>query len=694
MSLVAWNKTKKRNFASRSTGALNGRHAHYFNGSRSTGDFYTNTLDDTQNLLHTNPLPAAPVRNSATGKMNPSEYVLVWGKHPSHCIPLDRFQCITLGRQTVRTKLSRASHTCLLSLCTTAKQQVPSQSSQQQQQSSFDDGSSSSRKQEHASVLDIQAPTKMDRDLFANAFAQFLGINIITFEVEWDAEQQSVASPIPAITTGGSSTSNSKPSPEAVSSSATRDLNHQKNNKSVILKKKMDTRTRQNNHNKNMNKTAVTSASSSHTNPTPPTTTTLTTTKSIPISTDYKETESVHMIKTDAVVVATNSMSAQRPPPLTDNENNRILSDDDDVDDLSAVSSLTNHVDGEIVEELHCIIIGLKNELNAARAEANRAVKVAEQAIQSAESVHDSNNNHGGAGGSGGSDWNATVTHQAAKAAALAQKKSAAALSRARQAEESLAREQAVKLQLEKQSQVLQHRLRGLQAQLHFSSRSLSTTSFKNTNDRTFHEERCWRRKLLSNVLDTRGTARTYCALFPLPPSPPPSSSFNASAKSKAQSKGDGEYTEEIRILQRVSPTAIYIEEESDSKSTNSGTGDDHDKEEVSNAAAGRYFNFDAVIGNDMEEVYEGNHYSIVLCKYSMDTFFSFAYSIISCNIHTNLLSSQHNRISPSIAHGCLIRRLLLCILYSRCLHFCKFTQKYVTSTLISHQGLDGYLAL
>ena len=56
----------------------------------------------------------------------------------------------------------------------------------------------------------------------------------------------------------------------------------------------------------------------------------------------------------------------------------------------------------------------------------------------------------------------------AAKAAALAQKKSAAALSRARQAEESLAREQAVKLQLEKQSQVLQHRLRGLQAQLHF----------------------------------------------------------------------------------------------------------------------------------------------------------------------------------------------------------------------------------
>lgn len=664
MSLVAWNKTKKRNFASRSTGALNARHAHYFNGSRSTGDFYTNTLDDTQNLLHTNtnPRPAAPVRNSATGKMNPSEYVLVWGKHPSHCIPLDRFQCITLGRQTVRTKLSRASHTCLLSLCTTAKQQVPSQSSQQQQQSSFDDGSCSRPKQEHASVLDIQAPTKMDRDLFANAFAQFLGINIITFEVEWDAEQQSVASPIPAITTGGSSTSNSKPSPEAVSPPATRALNHQKSNKSVISKKKMGTRTRQ-----NMNKTAVTSASSSHTNPIPPTTTTVTTTKSIPISNDYKDTEPEHMKNKDAAVVATNSMSAQRPPTPTDNENNRILSDDNDIDDLSAVSSLTNHVDGEIVEELHCIIIGLKNELNAARAEANRAVKVAEQAIQSAESVHDSNNNHGGAGGNGGSDWNATVTHQAAKAAALAQKKSAAALSRARQAEESLAREQAVKLQLEKQSQVLQHRLRGLQAQLHFSSRSLSTTSFNNyktyTNDKAFHEERCWRRKLLSNVLDTRGTARTYCALFPLPPSPPPSSSSNTNAKSK----GDGKYTKEVRILQRVSPTAIYIEEESDSKSMNSVTGNDHDEEEVSNTAAGRYFNFDAVIGNDMEEVYEGNHYSIVRCKYSMETFFSFVFSIISCNIHMNLLSSQHNRISPSIAHGCLVRRLLLCILYSRC---------------------------
>ena len=100
----------------------------------------------------------------------------------------------------------------------------------------------------------------------------------------------------------------------------------------------------------------------------------------------------------------------------------------DDTDNHSHVSSLTGGVDQEIVEELHQAIIELRSELDASRAEAARAVKVAEQAIQSAENCTSS-------------DWNSTVTHKAAEAAAQAQKKSAEAIARARMAEERLAAE-------------------------------------------------------------------------------------------------------------------------------------------------------------------------------------------------------------------------------------------------------------
>lgn len=100
----------------------------------------------------------------------------------------------------------------------------------------------------------------------------------------------------------------------------------------------------------------------------------------------------------------------------------------DNTDNHSHVSSLTGGVDQEIVEELHQAIIELRTELDASRAEAARAVKVAEQAIQSAENCTSS-------------DWNSTVTHKAAEAAAQAQRKSAEAIARARIAEERLAAE-------------------------------------------------------------------------------------------------------------------------------------------------------------------------------------------------------------------------------------------------------------
>ena len=92
----------------------------------------------------------------------------------------------------------------------------------------------------------------------------------------------------------------------------------------------------------------------------------------------------------------------------------------------SVVSSITGGgFDQEIVEELHMALRELKAELVESRAEAARAVKVAEQAIQSAEK-------------SSSKDWNNSVTHKAAEAAALAQKRSAEAMATARMAEERL----------------------------------------------------------------------------------------------------------------------------------------------------------------------------------------------------------------------------------------------------------------
>uniref|UniRef100_A0A7S4IAA4 Kinesin motor domain-containing protein n=1 Tax=Odontella aurita TaxID=265563 RepID=A0A7S4IAA4_9STRA len=101
---------------------------------------------------------------------------------------------------------------------------------------------------------------------------------------------------------------------------------------------------------------------------------------------------------------------------------------DDDDDAGTDVSSLTQGFDQEIVEELHQALTELRAELEASRAEAARAVKVAEQAIQSAESCTSN-------------DWNSTVTHKAAEAAAKAQKRSADAMAKQRDAEERLSKE-------------------------------------------------------------------------------------------------------------------------------------------------------------------------------------------------------------------------------------------------------------
>ncbi len=132
---------------------------------------------------------------------------------------------------------------------------------------------------------------------------------------------------------------------------------------------------------------------------------------------------------------------------------NRTNDDEEEDDDASEVSSLTQGFDQEIVEELHQAIAELRAELEASRAEAARAVKVAEQAIQSAESCSSN-------------DWNSTVTHKAAEAAAQAQKRSAEAISKQRQAEEKLAAEKKSALFWRKQAQAVEEDAGGLQTRL------------------------------------------------------------------------------------------------------------------------------------------------------------------------------------------------------------------------------------
>jgi len=133
-------------------------------------------------------------------------------------------------------------------------------------------------------------------------------------------------------------------------------------------------------------------------------------------------------------------------------------------DDISDVSSLTQGFDQEIVEELHQALNELKAELEASRAEAARAVKVAEQAIQSAESCSSN-------------DWNSTVTHKAAEAAAQAQRRSAEAIAKQRQAEDKLAAERKSASFWRKQAQIAEEDAGAYQTRLAVAEVERAATS-------------------------------------------------------------------------------------------------------------------------------------------------------------------------------------------------------------------------
>jgi hypothetical protein len=120
-------------------------------------------------------------------------------------------------------------------------------------------------------------------------------------------------------------------------------------------------------------------------------------------------------------------------------------------DSASDVSTITGHAyDHELVEELHQALNEMRVELEESRAEASRAVKVAEQAIQSAER-------------SNSAEWQNTVTHKAAEAAAQAQKRSAEAMARQRVAEERLEQEKRTAIFWKKQAELAEEEAGTLQ---------------------------------------------------------------------------------------------------------------------------------------------------------------------------------------------------------------------------------------
>jgi kinesin family protein C2/C3 len=338
---------------------------------------------------------------SDSGLSNPSRKALVWGKKKHAAVSLDQFVAVVKGKTTERTRRNPSPAVRLLTLIT-----KPGQPS-----------------------LDMEAPTKLDRDKFARAFSRFLQVPL-----EGDDDPPSIQSISDNVTpvTKMSLTTNEKtnsPHPPSTPSPA-----------SPLSPTVQVGKHRPLHHN----------PSTHWTTPPIPAATPMPTTdtysdksqggaKQVSVSNHSHTTprsstlfESSHRTSHgDQIVEILPSPQSNDDPVIVRRERRkRTNADDDDYDDdydeASRMSSLTGHgYDQEIVEELHQALNELRAELDASRAEASRAVKVAEQAIQSAEK-------------SNSAEWQNTVTHKAAEAAAVAQKRSAEAMAQTRLAEERL----------------------------------------------------------------------------------------------------------------------------------------------------------------------------------------------------------------------------------------------------------------
>jgi hypothetical protein len=282
--------------------------------------------------------------------------VLIWGKKKDTHFPIERFVAVRKGKTTTRARRNSSHKSLVLSLITNDPLRP---------------------------ALDIEAPTKMDRDKFARAFARYLEVPLM----EEDSSVQSLPD---------------------------------------VGEKKMETEPKEG------------------IPPLPP---------GPPAPFNRSEGSDLRM--------PGSNQSSQRSASQFDSSSGRpvvsVVEGGTDGEEMlddgqaSDVSSITQHgYDQEIVEELHMALNEMRAELEESRAEASRAVKVAEQAIQSAER-------------SNSAEWQNTVTHKAAEAAALAQKRSAEAMAKQRIAEERLASERRTAAFWKKQAQISEEEAGSLQ---------------------------------------------------------------------------------------------------------------------------------------------------------------------------------------------------------------------------------------
>lgn len=447
--------------------------------------------------------------------------VLTWGKKKEVHLPVDRFVCVRKGKTTDRTRRNICPASRILSLI------------------SDDPGCPS---------LDIEAPTRLDRDKFAKAFSRFLGVpldgedarsirsddNLTPQSMKGKKRVKPFVSVLYSernlnaflfVSEPPKSTASSGPQQQAFSS--------RQSLKSHPSAPDHGSGNRSNN--------ASNHSSSRRQIPLP---VPVVTTDGPQKRTNYysqqqcksyanrnKEKEVIHP---DPQIASLPSSTHDSKPKSSKGSENRtqptvpsLNVHPQDEEDASVVSSITGGgFDQELVEEMHVALTKLKAELEESRAEAARAVKVAEQAIQSAEN-------------SNSKDWNSTVTHKAAEAAAHAQKRSAEALAKARMAEERLEQEKKRAALWRKQAETATEEAghwqtraavaevqRAAMAETLESERqktasgvlqvnpSASTVTVTSELDRLRSKlamETASRRKLLNEVQDLRGAVRVYC---------------------------------------------------------------------------------------------------------------------------------------------------------------------------------------
>jgi len=360
---------------------------------------------------------AAATTTTETAPPSPHR-VLVWGKKKDVQISLKLFTAVRKGKTTDRARRNAAPSNRILSLITVDPN--------------------------HAS-LDIEAPTQLDRDKFARAFARFLNVPLQEEMVGGNVSSNaSVQSAGPALLIGqaaGGGGATSDPPQLLAGGGVGGEAAPQQSASRSVPGDPAKAATISSSNNNNMAKD-ISSSSGSNNNssnvkategsfyppPLPP---------SHPVGRTSSASRQSSTNRSSGKHSFSNNSSNEREDvviqpttaivslvPATAKENG--LLDDDGGDHHSQVSSLTGHgYDQELVEELHNALNELRAELEESREEAARAVKVAEQAIQSAEK-------------SSSVEWQNTVTHKAAEAAAMAQKRSAQAMAKQRLAEERL----------------------------------------------------------------------------------------------------------------------------------------------------------------------------------------------------------------------------------------------------------------